>query len=416
MLPELSRRFFGDRSGVTAVLTALALTVVMGFVGLGTEVGTWYLARRGMQGAADQAALSADTALAGGAPRNRMMVEAAAISSVNGYSNGANGVTVTTNNPPTSGAYLGNAAAVEVVIQQTKPLLVLGLFLQAPVVVQARAVALTRPAATACVLGLDPSAPSTVSLSNNGVLSDPHCGVASNSNSTTSLALSNNAQINAPVSVVGSWSLSNNAALTGSPNIDNAPPVADPYAGITRQAAPACTGQVASGSNNVTANLNPGHFCSGISYSNNATVNLSPGTYYIDSQLVFGNNVVVNATGGVTLVIQGDYAINISNNAQINISAPSSGIYSGLAFFGDRSGLSTVQQIFSNNTALNIKGAIYFPNQIIQFDNNAETQPGGCTQIIGRKVALSNNVTIENNCTGVGTSDINIGAKAALVE
>jgi Flp pilus assembly protein TadG len=45
--------------GVVAVLTAMVLPVLLGFVSLGAEVGHWYLAQRQMQGAADAAAISA---------------------------------------------------------------------------------------------------------------------------------------------------------------------------------------------------------------------------------------------------------------------------------------------------------------------------------------------------------------------
>jgi Flp pilus assembly protein TadG len=45
--------------GAVAVVTALVLPLLLGFVSLGTEVGHWYLAQREMQGAADAAAISA---------------------------------------------------------------------------------------------------------------------------------------------------------------------------------------------------------------------------------------------------------------------------------------------------------------------------------------------------------------------
>ena len=45
-----------DRSGTIAVLLALALSAIVGFAGLGTEVASWYYTKRAMQGAADAAA------------------------------------------------------------------------------------------------------------------------------------------------------------------------------------------------------------------------------------------------------------------------------------------------------------------------------------------------------------------------
>ena len=45
-------------TGAVAVLTAIMIPVLLGFVSLGTEVGHWYLTMRAMQGAADAAAIS----------------------------------------------------------------------------------------------------------------------------------------------------------------------------------------------------------------------------------------------------------------------------------------------------------------------------------------------------------------------
>lgn len=405
-----------DRRGTISVLTGLALTLVMGFASLGVEVGLWQMTRRGLQGAADQAALSGAIALGRGETTTAVTAEAKAIGAAAGYADGQNQTVITVNTPPASGPNTGNGAAVEVITQQTLPLLFSGLFLNSPMVIQARSVAGTVGTGAACILGLDTSAANTVSLSNNALVPNPSCGVVSNSTSASALVLNNNARINSPVAVVGQYVLANNAVLAGSPNLQNAAPASDPYAGVQRPTAPPCTSQTSSGSNNAVITLSPGHFCSGLNFRNNVTLNLNPGAYYIDSQLAIGNNVTVNATGGVTLIIQGNYAIDIGNNAVINITAPSSGTFAGLAFFGDRNGTSTVQQTFANNTQLNIKGAVYFPNQIVEFDNNAETAAGGCTQIIGRMVHLSNNVNLESNCSGVGTTTIPVGFQAVQLE
>src|SRR3954447_15325547 len=47
------------RKGAIAVVTAVALPLLLGFTSLGVEVGHWYLAERQMQGAADAGAISA---------------------------------------------------------------------------------------------------------------------------------------------------------------------------------------------------------------------------------------------------------------------------------------------------------------------------------------------------------------------
>jgi len=55
----MNMRIFSCRSGAVAVITALTLPLLLGFAGIGVEVGHWYLGQRQMQGAADAAAISA---------------------------------------------------------------------------------------------------------------------------------------------------------------------------------------------------------------------------------------------------------------------------------------------------------------------------------------------------------------------
>ena len=52
-----------DRRGAAAVLLAIALSGIVGFAGLGSEVAGWYYTTRSMQGAADSAAATAAATL-----------------------------------------------------------------------------------------------------------------------------------------------------------------------------------------------------------------------------------------------------------------------------------------------------------------------------------------------------------------
>jgi hypothetical protein len=402
------------RRGSVAIQVGLVMTTVLGMIALGTEMTFLLYKHRQMQAAADSAAVGGATALGAGYPADYAL-EARATAATVGFVDGADGVTVTVNRPPLAGPHAGDTGAVEVVVRQPQTLGIVSLFRAGLFDVGARAVAKQVNSSLYCILALDPSASAAVRIENNGVVSNPACGVAVNSSSDTALVLRNNAAINGPVSVHGDWSLSNNAQLNGSPLINHAPIIPDPYASIQMQAPPSCTGQQSSGGNNATINLTPGHFCSGWNFQNNVTLNLSPGAYYIDQRLTLKNNAVLNGTGGVTLIVNGNYAIDIANNVQINLTAPTTGAYAGLAFFGSRSGTSSVVQRFSNNATMNIQGVVYFPNQIIQFENNGTTSHGGCTQVIGRIVRVSNNVWLNEDCVGTGVKPIG-GSVTQLIE
>ena len=88
---------------------------------LATDVGYAYYMHRQMQSAADAAAFSAAIAKSSGSPA--ISTEAYAVAGQVGFVNGANGVTVTVNNPPVSppasATDAANTSAVQVIIQSS---------------------------------------------------------------------------------------------------------------------------------------------------------------------------------------------------------------------------------------------------------------------------------------------------------
>jgi hypothetical protein len=398
--------------GGVAVQIGVGLGALIGMLGLGTESTFLIYKHRQMQSVSDSAAISAAMAVSQAWPRDPVS-EARAVAARLGYVHGADQVTITVNAPPATGLYAGNGGAVEVIVSQPQDLAMMGLFGPDSANVGTRSVALRESTGRFCILALDQTVSQAMYVSNNAVLADTECGVAVNSSSETALVMNNNAIINGPVHTRGAWQLANNAELNGKPLTQHGTLIDDPYADIQLQSPPPCTGQSGSGSNNITRNLTPGHFCSGWDFKNNVTLNLAAGSYYIDSQLSIKNNVIINGTG-VTLIINGNYAMDIDNNGALNVSAPTSGDYAGLVFFGKRDGTSTVLQKFSNNTVMNIQGAVYFPNQILEFDNNGVTTAQGCTHVIGRMVRMMNNVELKNNCEDTGVKPIS--PPAQLVE
>lgn len=316
----------------------------------------------------------------------------------------------------------------------------------------------------ACILGLDNNAAYTVFLKNNVTLNctavsnskcqgktqsatckfdattygsyscsssiDPQCNAGLTTTNLSSMLLENNAIMNSDASAAGLIYLSNNAKIKGT-KLNNGMQSTDPYASVslstpTTTAAHTTTGSGTSGSpysvsvaagkcstgaitysNNVYINIAPGCY-NGWDFKNNAKITLSAGTYYVKSKLDIQNNASITATSGTTIVIVGDYAMGINNNAILTITAPTSGTFQGIAFMGDPAGKATVVQTFSNNATLNIKGAVYFRNQILNLENNAVSGSGGCLQLIARRVLFSNNATIGTSCASIGTKDLTL--------
>ena len=147
-----------DPGGATAVILALALTVIVGFAGLGTEVASWYLIKRTMQGAADTAAATAAAELAASSSATSAQMTSAAksIAAKYGFVDGTASTTVTLNNPPATTTGLANCSSpfagfncyVEVIVTQPQTPLLSGIFLSSGPTIEARAVALANTTAT----------------------------------------------------------------------------------------------------------------------------------------------------------------------------------------------------------------------------------------------------------------------------
>ncbi len=110
--------FRRDQLGNVAIVAALAAPVLLGSVGMGAEVASWYSDKRAMQNAADSAAVAA----ASNARPGQYVDEAQAVAASYGYEHGEDGVTVRVwNNIACPGG--GPANCYRVTVGKTRPLL-----------------------------------------------------------------------------------------------------------------------------------------------------------------------------------------------------------------------------------------------------------------------------------------------------
>jgi Flp pilus assembly protein TadG len=95
-------RLVGDRLGSVATIFAIALPVIIGAIGLGTEAAYWMQTQRAMQDAADAAAIAAATNAG-----TSHAIEAKAVTAFYGFTDGVNHISVTATNTaacPTGGS------------------------------------------------------------------------------------------------------------------------------------------------------------------------------------------------------------------------------------------------------------------------------------------------------------------------
>lgn len=383
------RRLFGrplNERGAIAVQVAVMLVVLLALVSLGVEITLVLVKHRQIQTTADDAAMAGAAALALPASAD---TEAKAVSAAHGFVNGQAGTVVTVNNPPLSGPHTADNKYVEVIISQPQPVVLAKLLRPGDFDVGGRAVAalVSTSGTDFCMLGLQKTG-YAVEIMNNVNLANPTCGIASDSTSAGSVYLHNNAIVSGPISAAGTIWRDNGAATTGTPIVENGPGFADPYK--VDNGTPPVTCLTQSGTT-----LNPGHYCSGLNIS--GTLNLNPGTYWIDTKFVMANGAKLIGTG-VTVIINGNYAIKLGNNYTLQLQGQTSGTYKGIAMMG--ASTTYQDQQFDNGGVLSIKGAIYFPNQKLHFFNNLDTSGSNCIQLIALRLQFENNVGFNYNCTG----------------
>jgi hypothetical protein len=223
------------------------------------------------------------------------------------------------------------------------------------------------------------------------------------------------------VYTVGGAVTTTGLTLTGCEKpIENAPPVADPFASVAEpdklhvQQLPCRTLSYVSNSTYTFDRLASGQeairFCGGLEIK--GTITLKPGLYIID-----GGNFTVTAGAklsgdGVTFFFANSAAAKLTGNGDIDLSAPTTGPYAGLLFFGSRHDTGLVHQVTGNSEST-LEGNLYVPTGRIEFTGNS-TVSGGCTQIIADQVVFTGNSTMET-CASP-SDEILVGQTVSLIE
>ena len=409
------RRLWLSSAGVVALQVSILLVALIGFVALGTEIVSLLMTQRQMQAAADSGALAAVTARTRGYP-TAYADEAVALARAAGYVQGQDGATVTVTSPPTSGSYAGTAGAIQVVITQTQDLALVSLFRSSRFNLTARAIGIVGGGG-ACVLALDGSSASAIQASNGATVDLNECGIGSNSTSNSAISVTGAATLNAAtLTVAGSYVVSNGGAVNVSGRIETgAAAMADPYASRIIPTPGTCLAGGAISNKNLA--LPPGTYCSGISLTNASNVTLN-GIYILKN----GNFTIAGGStisGTATIVLTGSGTsighVTISNGATTNITAPTTGPTAGMVFFQNRLATASGVNDFIGGTSNTLNGALYFPNQTVNFSNGSSTA-STCTQLIGRKIVFKGGTHLKLDCDGTGTTPIGGSGSTRLVE
>jgi len=432
-------RFRRNERGAIVVMVALMMPILVGFIGLGVEVGLWFQQKRDLQTIADAAAIAgAYEAMESDASSTTITAEATNDATRNGYSASTNTIAVT--NPPSAGSYTTDTGAVEVNMTSTVALLFVGnLMSSSSISIAARAVATAVSSGEeACVLALGTSESRAVSLSGGASVTMDGCQVASNSSESDAVYVSNNSSLTVDcVSTVGQVDGTEDITLSTCASVnENTTTINDPYSDLTvPDDAKVCdyNSNVTVGSDrDFTAaddDLNGDGY---VVFCGNLSINAGTTVTFEDDMVVsmYGSDLTINGGANVTgdslTVIStgsgtnqnGWGSMTINGGGTVTMTAPTSGDWAGILFFQDGDAVSNANLdfSFSGNSDTEFTGVIYVPNNDVSFTGGNDTDDNGCLQIVADEVSFGGSADLENDCDGTGVEPIYVSNTVSLVE
>ena len=410
---HLLRHYLHDKRGSIATITVLLIVPLTAILGLGTEAGTWYLIQRSEQNAADSAVLAAAQNGIINPGGTTYINEGKQVASNFGYLASE----VTPVNGQTCPAPYSGSGCYKVTIsrsvQVNLPRLVgyrgtNGSGSQT-VVATAMAASIDYPIST-CITSLGDvsnsyrvdGGPSLVlngcSIATNG---DAKCAGANSTGGATYFFVAGNNNGCTPVGGTGA--------------------VTDPY--TTRYPRTNIPGGNTCGSNaggyhstpiTGSVNVTASHYCGDVNLTGNVTASTGGVMVIENGSLNLNGNTFTGS--GLTIIFTGQTVAGLSpshtppTNGTLDISAPTSGNWSGVALYQDPS-LTTGVDWTSAGSSLNwnITGLIYMPHSNIRFSGDINNATGGanCFAIVDWTFRVDGNVGIAEGQTGCTSAGLN---------
>ena len=392
--PESARRR-AAHCGQALLIFAVASVALVGMMAMAVDAGYLLGQRRGVQSAADAAALAADKAVQrnqGGA----VVATGLGYAAANGYANGGAN-TVTINRPPSSGSRAGDNVCVEAIISHQAAKFFVGAVYSGPWQTQARGVACAEPTSRPYALialkpngsGLTAGGSAELQINNGGAFTNNVvniCGTASW------------IQADGPLDAVSGITVCPNADVVAETMNGTSPPLADPLAGVAPPTAAEC-GTTRPNPNIRNADpspitLQPGNYVAGITISgNNKVINFAPGVY------CFGGDLKVNGGSSGNVLKGSPVLFYFSGNARFNVdgggndvqlksgpgtSCTTAACSAKIVIYYDRANCQDLWLVGGNGT--NVNGIIYAPCSLIHLGGGSGSQITG--QVLGGDVTL----------------------------
>lgn len=370
--------------GSILILTALVMICLLGVLALAIDGSFMYTERNRMGAAADEAAKSAAwEVFLNNTTQNYLEAHADHEVQAHGFFPKRLGgdTDVIVNRPPTTGAHTTENTYVEVYVSRPTSTFfgtILGWTSLTP---KARAVA-GQSSSSFCLITLGDS-PSGISIGTSK-LQMPNCAIA-DAGDLVSTNPGGQSFIYSNGTAVGDDACQGNCANMGTVYY-NAPPPDDPLLG---KLAPVTHG--ACGPAPAT-----GVIPSGVCYSSlDVTVDrtIAPGTVYFNGPITFNSGRHLTALG-VTMVLDTGASLTGNQNTRLEISAPTSGTYPGIALYEVAGNTNTIY--FPNSAEFRLTGAVYAPDASLEVRNGLDTS-SDCVLFVVKSLVIDNGDGYLNN-------------------
>lgn len=401
-------RFIRHEGGAIAVIFGLLLPALLGFSALAIEVGHWYTERDKLQMAADVAAYSALVAYSTDGKLAAAIDTGRAQARASGFIGTDEQIAIAIPSP--DGTLGPNSSRA--MLRANPRLYLSALFLDlASIDIGVVSYAVFDPIAdpVPCMLALKSNQSRSIVMAAS-VQVDMNCLVASNSTRGDAVWAEGTASLTAScIKTPGSTATNGGARITVTdcPNgqIDHSTssqPFTDmPYWGDpgVPDTATFIDQSVSQGRYGVGRpggpNLNPGKY--GKQVEIDGTVTLAPGIYYFSAG--FRATPGSRITGqGVTIYVNQSKVLDIAQNVQWNLTAPTTGPTAGMAIMGNPAITGGTVRLIG--IIGNVEGAIYFPNQALQTESGPNIASTRCTQIVASTIDIRGSGSIRNDCSG----------------
>ena len=365
-----------DSRGNIAVITALMLPILVGFIGLGIDTANWYSNHRQLDRIAETAAVAAAPYLSSDTTAQVTAV-AENVAALNGLS--------TSKGDTISVAIGSNPSSVTVTATRTLTRFFSALILTSNPVTSASATAISNTNQV-CVLVLG-SGSQALTVDSGASLNAPNCEIDVASTNSNAAVFNASLPNVAKVCVAGGSTVGSGVTVNNLTN--NCTTATNTYSLPTPTVGSCNVNGAVYGPGSVT--LNPGVYCGNFNWNGPGTLTLNPGLYILDGGVnwTLSENWTINGSGVTFYLVNEDSYLDFNGQATVNITPPTSGTYANILMF-EPNGLSggtggctgdgcfnlTAQT--SGNT---LQGLIYLPSRNIYVQATALSSSSGLTLV-----------------------------------